>query len=344
MLEVLIILLCLALNAFLSMFEMAFVSVRKSRLEYLAKQGRSSAGTLLKLRTNPERTLSVIQIGITLVGAIAAAVGGAGAEESLTPIYENYFGFREGVSEFLAIATVVAPITYLSVVIGELVPKSLALRHATPIALFAAPILRFLDKSLSPIVSILERSTKIILIPFQKDMEPTKPEGSQEESIELDAVSPESRQSLINLSKLEKKSALETMRPWNEVVFIHPQSPAEEIKALLVEKAYTRLPVFDGENVVGILHTKEFLALADFHNWQRILRPPLHVQKLTPLTRVLSTLQKNKRHMAIVLDEFKAVGIVTIEDIIEEVFGDVDDERDEASTRSLLARRGRNPF
>jgi putative hemolysin len=142
---------------------MAFVSIPRSELRGLAKAGNLSAKRLLSLRENPERTLSIIQIGITLVGAIASAVGGAGASEILEPYFKASIGFQERVAEILSVVVVVLPITYFSVVIGELVPKTLALRNPAKIVLAGAKAFLVADRILSPFITALEWSTKKFL-------------------------------------------------------------------------------------------------------------------------------------------------------------------------------------
>jgi putative hemolysin len=159
MIETSIIILCLLVNALLAGAEMAFVAVSKPGLRELVRQGNKKAELLLRLREHPERTLSVIQICITMVAALAGVVSGFVAEEGLSPIIESWFGFTENTSDTsdtMAIAIVVLPLTYFTVVVGELVPKTLALKHTLGFALRAAPWLSFSDKILGPLVTILE--------------------------------------------------------------------------------------------------------------------------------------------------------------------------------------------
>jgi putative hemolysin len=165
MIETSIIILCLLVNALLAGAEMAFVAVSKPGLRELVRQGNKKAELLLRLREHPERTLSVIQICITMVAALAGVVSGFVAEEGLSPIIESWFGFTENTSDTMAIAIaiVVLPLTYFTVVVGELVPKTLALKHTLGFALRAAPWLSFSDKILGPLVTILEWSTKRLL-------------------------------------------------------------------------------------------------------------------------------------------------------------------------------------
>ena len=142
MFEFIVIAVCLLINAILSCVEMAFVTVSRPHLKQLAGKGNTAAKRILKLKETPERTLSVLQIGITLVGAISAAIGGAGAEESFSPYLQNRFGLTEDVAEGLAIVSIVLPLTYLSVVVGELVPKSLALKFPMKLALSGGLLLQ----------------------------------------------------------------------------------------------------------------------------------------------------------------------------------------------------------
>jgi putative hemolysin len=158
-----IIIVCLLFNALLVLTEMAFVVVNKPSLRQLVRQGHRRAGILLRLRETPERTLSVIQVGLTLALALAGVVGGVGAEEDLSPVIKRWLGVSENMADSIAIGLVVLPLTYFTVVLGELVPKSLALRHSLSLALIAAPWLSLFEKILGPVVTVLEWSTKRFL-------------------------------------------------------------------------------------------------------------------------------------------------------------------------------------
>ncbi len=161
--EFVVVLACLVINAVLACIEMAFVSVGRPMLRQLAMTGNPDAKRLLTLRENPERTLSVLQIGITLVGVISAAVGGAGAEETLSPWLQARLQVTEPIAEIISILLVVVPITFLSVILGELVPKTVALKRPLSIALFSSRWLSLADAVLAPIVGIMEWMTKQIL-------------------------------------------------------------------------------------------------------------------------------------------------------------------------------------
>jgi putative hemolysin len=352
MLELLIIPLCLLLNALLAGAEIAFVAVNKPLLRELVRQSHTQAQLLLRLRENPERTLSVVQIGITLVGSLAGAVGGAGAEEMLSPRLEKSLGLGEATADTIAIVLVVLPLTYLTVVLGELVPKSLALRNSLGFALRAAPWLSLFDKLFGPIVTLFEWSTKLVLtllglLRFRRFTRATTSETEQEaqmsdagiSAISLETLSSEHRQYVINLVNLERKRVRDIYLPWQHVVYVHHTQPVEEIQTTILSSGHTRVPVVEEEDVIGILNTKEFMALrgAGTENWSSLIRPAVKIQANTPLLASLRLLQERRMHMAVVYAEQKLAGVVTLEDILEEIVGELYDEDDDGKLRRILS-------
>lgn len=344
--ELIVISICVAINAFLAAVEMAFVSVGKPRLRELAKSGVADARKILLLRESPERTLSVIQIGITLVGALGAAVGGAGAEEWLSPKIERRFGVTENTAEALSILLVVVPLTYLSVVVGELVPKTLALKNPLAIVLRAAKWLVLFDRLLSPVVSVLEWSTRKLLGLFarkskiltEKNVETPTADMAEK----LEELSSRHRQYVFNLVNLEKKKIRDVMLPWDRVTRVDLSLPARDVEALVLSSGHTRLPVIRDETVVGIsglLHTKEFISFLKTgqEDWQSILRPILQVRENDSILGALRAMQEKRSHLAVVYAQNRLVGIVTLEDIIEEIIGDIYDEDDDGSLKKILS-------
>lgn len=341
--ELLIISLCLFLNALFAGYEMAFVSVPKTELKNASKKGSVLAKKLVEFRTHPERTLSIIQIGITLVGAVAAAVGGAGAAENLEPYLMSRFGMREAYAEILSVFLVVAPITYLSVVVGELVPKTLALKNPMRIVMAGAPALLVADRILSPIVSILEGSTKLILRLFFRRQKNLSTEESPE-TIELDSLSATHRTLMLNMAAIETKTIQDMMVPWGEVNFVRESDTVEQVTQMVLTSGHTRLPVLANGNIRGILHTKEFLALKESgeSQWTQIIRPALHVRTTEPALSMLALMQDRRSHMALVYTpKGERCGIVTLEDIMEEVVGDIFDEDDDGRVRKIFASRAK---
>lgn len=341
MISLIVIALCLATNALLSALEMAFVSVGKPELRQKAKTGDKKAFDLLRLRENPERTLSVLQIGITLVGAVSAAVGGAGAEENLSPIIEATFSVSNRAADALAIVAVVLPLTYFSVVLGELVPKSFALRRPLRVSLAGLPILRLGEIFLSPLVSFLENSTKIALKLFLRAA-PQKGADIENQSLDLAGLSLSHKQLVFNLVNIETKRAIDIALPWEDVDTVEWANKTSDIIGTMVRYRHTRIPVLEGEVVKGILHSKEFLsylAAAD-ENWQKIVRPHLMISPQLPLLALLRIMQSTKTHMAIIQDQqAKPIGLVTLEDIIEEVIGEIFDEDDDDRLKKLMTAR-----
>lgn len=333
--ELLGIAVCLGLNGWLAFAEMAFVTAGRARLREEARKGSAAAARVLALRERPERTLSVIQVGITAVGALAAAVGGAGAQASIQPVLRETFGVGEAGAEALSLAVVVLPITFVSVVFGELVPKSLALRDPVRAALRAAPWLHRLDRWLSSIVGLFEGTTRAVLalVPHRRP-HPKEPAAS----LELGDLSRQTRDYVINLVGLETRRIRDVCLPWDRVVSVGVDQTANEVERAALASGHTRLPVIDGETVVGMVNTKELMALraSGSDAWSKVVRPILRVAEDEPLLRTLRRMQQGRSHLALVMKGEARAGIVTMEDILEEVIGEVYDEDDDGALRRLL--------
>lgn len=339
MTEVLVIVFCLLLNMLLSGSEMAFVTVNRQQLKQLAPTNRS-ARRILRLKENPERTLSVIQIGITLVGAIAAAVGGAGAEEALSPWLIQKFLLSEETAEAVAIAMVVLPISYLNVVAGELFPKTIALRNPLSIALWTGSALYIGEKLLSPAVTVLEWSTNIMLKMFKFRHFHAAP---KEPLVEIEDLPQQTKQYVVNIVSADKMIAREIMLPWKDVVYLRRSDNIEDVETIVINSRHTRLPVLDGDEVVGLINTKEFLAARRYADteWQSVIRPILRFKSFEPLFRILLKMQEQKSHLAVIYDQMNPIGLVTMEDIFEEIIGDVFDEDDDGLLKKILAAKSR---
>lgn len=341
MIEIIVMLFCLGLNAVLAAFEIAFVTFTRSRLKELAKSGHSSARTLLDLRKNPERTLSVIQVGITLVGALAAAVGGAEAQQSFAPYIKETFQIHLRSAQVISLLMIVIPWTMLTVVFGELVPKALALRNPQKIALYSARWLLFLDKTFLPVVNFLEWSTKKVLkllFPRSKSLDE---HDQSHETVELATLSHQTRQYVLNLVALEKKRVGHVYLPWAQVDYLLKDNALEDVETVVVRSGHTRLPVVDDGQVVGVINTKELLTLikAGEKDWTTIIRPISRVNEQSSLLMTLRQMQEKRSHLSAVYHGEKLKGIVTMEDILEEVIGEVYDEDDDEALKRILARR-----
>ncbi|MGE5087326.1 MAG: hemolysin family protein, partial [Bacillota bacterium] len=320
--------------------EMAFVTVRRAQLLRLTPQDKR-VRLLLQLKANPERTLSVIQIGITLVGAIAAAVGGAGAEEALSPKLAEFFTLSKSTADAVSIAIVVLPISYLNVAVGELVPKTLALRNPLTIALWSARGLYLGEKILSPAVSILEKSTHLILKIFS--LGSAGDSHSTEQDIEIQDLPTQTKQYIMNMVSADKMLARDIMAPWSDVVFIRKDDLIEDVETIIVNSGHTRIPVMHDNEIIGLINSKEFFIALKYKNidWQTLIRPVLKFKAFEPVFRILLKMQEQKSHMAVIYERANIAGIVTMEDIFEEIIGDIFDEDDDGFVKKLLSTKSR---
>jgi putative hemolysin len=340
--EWLVIAICLLLNALLAAAEIAFVSLTRSQVKELTKTGKTAAKTLLILRENPERTLSVLQIGISLVGALAAAVGGVEAHQKLSPYFMRILPVGEGTAHILSIVCVIVPLTFINVIFAELVPKTLAMRNPTRIALLSARWLIAVDKLFLPIVDLLEWSTKKVLWVFFPKSRIAAPVQSTD-TVELDQLSSQARQYVLNLVNLEKKRVRDVTLPWAQVDHVFFSQTISEVETIALRSGHTRLPVIADGQVFGIINTKELLALvkAGSDKWTQIVRPMSRVQEYETLFKALRQMQEKRSHLSAVFAGTSLVGIVTMEDILEEVIGEIYDEDDDGALRRILSSAGR---
>jgi putative hemolysin len=336
--EIFIIIFCLIINAVLAASETAFIAVSRPSLRELIRQGNEKAKILNSLRDNPERTLSVIQVGITFVGALAAAVGGAGAEETITPWLVANFGINESFAEILAMLIIVIPLTYVSVVLGELVPKTFALRRPLFLAFKTGPWLHLISGFIGPIVTALEWSTKKIVNLFPAEHMVHEESSQQESSIELNVLSAPNRQYVLNIFKIEKTTVKEVLVEWSEVTYIEDSQTSEQVESIIISSAHTRLPVVKNNEVIGIINAKEFLAFQKTGqtNWISLIRTPIRISINMPMLSALQVMQEKRAHMAIVYSGNTKVGLVTMEAIFEEIIGDIYDEEDDGTLKRIL--------
>lgn len=344
MLDFFIVCLCLVINAFFSAYEMAFVTITKEEIAELDENGSTSQRILI-FKKKPERTLSVIQIGITLVGAIAAAVGGTGAVESLEPyIVENY-GLSASVAQAIAVTVVILPLTYFSVVFGELVPKTIALKHPLKVLAIGTQALSTIDKILSPIVTFLEVSTNFLLKLIHLDAVAEEDE-SMGENIDIGNLPVYHQNFVKNLVALKAQKVKKSMIPWGQVIYMNFSDSEEEVRKKMADTPHSRFPVIDEDVLVGILNVKELPDLSRQTQlpWQAVLRPAVQVTATEKVLEAFLKLQAKHSHMAVVEDAGKFVGIITIEGVLEEVVGDIYDNSDQTRVSKMLSQRSKINF
>lgn len=341
MVSIIVVLVCLLINALLSGAEMAFVTIDKKLLRKKVLEGDKRALYIESMLLNPERILSVVQIGITLVGVISGAVGGAGAEENLAPYLMGTFSMEEDIAETISILIVVVPLTILSVIIGELVPKSFAIRFGMPIIIALAPGLKLAEKLLGPLVNPMEKATNFIVRLFLSK-NPLSALTSDNEEISFKGLRTEFKEYFNNLFDLDSMNVQSTMIPWDKVDTISSTATADEVLEKIVSTRRTRIPVVDYGDVYGYVHAKEFISLSKGgigENWLSFIRPIHAITPDTKLLMALKTMQKSKAHIMIVGSLDKPFGILTLEDIIEEVIGDIIDEDEDGKVKHYLRRQ-----
>ncbi len=331
MFELLIVVICLILNALLAAIEMAFVASSSVTLRDQAKKGTSKANKLLEMKNNPERILSVIQVGITLVGAIAAAVGGAGAEGDLTPYLKNHFELSQDTAKTISLCLIVIPLTYFSVVFGELLPKAIALRNPIKLAYRSLTFLRLADKCFGPLVSLLETNTKFLLRLLKIRTDHLG--GSDDpEKIANYAIA-------IGIDR--RITVKEVMIPMDQVISIHGEMKIEEVAKVITDSGHTRLPVWQEGQIIGALNSKDFNVIMQscLPNWAMIIRDAVFIDENVEILDAFKKLQKNRQHMGIVTRLDVPIGIATMEDILEEFLGEIYDEDDDNLARKLFTPR-----
>jgi putative hemolysin len=337
--ELLIVIGLLLANGLFSGAEIAILSVRKTRLQEFVRRRDRRALAVKALRDQPERFLATVQIGITVVGTAAAAFGGARMAVSIVPVFQK-LGLGEYADE-IAFGTVIALISVLGLVLGELVPKSLALRFSDQYAFMVARPMLSLSRIMSPAVWFLTAASNLVLRLFGDrttftEARLSKDELQQlvEEAAKTGSVDPRASEIASRALGFGEVSVAEVMVPRNRVVAMRRGAPSDEVQRVILEQGHSRMPVYDGnmDNIVGYVVARDVLALA----WEQglilledILRPPYKVPETKRAVDLLREMQRNRTQMAIVVDESGGLaGLVTIEDLIEELVGDIFSEDD----------------
>ena len=330
------------LNGYLAGTEIAVVTARKSLIQKMAESGKRNARIFLKLKEEPDRFLATIQIGITGVSVLASAVGGVAAIEVIKPALQAIPVKAISVAaEPIAIGIVVVIITYFSVIFGELVPKSIALMHPENIGLWTARTIEAFSKVTSIFVKILTFSTAIVLRPFGRKPFTERAYITEEEVKMLikeggkhGVFEPTEEKILQSVFEFTDMSVREVMVPDTQMVAIQIDKSPQEIVSLIEEEQFSRYPIFGRElnDIRGILYAKDFLAtLAKTGqvDIRKIIKAPLFIPETMKISLLLKEMQKKRIHMALVVDEYGGIsGLVTIEDLLEEIVGEIRDEHD----------------
>ena len=349
--ELLIVLGLILANGFFSGAEMAIVASRRGRLRQLADAGDTRARAALELASSPDRFLPTVQIGITLVGTLAAAYGGDHLVDDFAAwIARHAPPAIAGMSRTIALTAFVMGLSFVTLLLGELVPKRLALRQAEAFARIAAPIMQVFARLMRPLVWGMSTATSAVLflLGAHKQEGPTVSVDDIEHLLEagraegvLEAV----EQSVAaEALRLGERTVRDIMRPRIDLDALDIDTPPGEILGAIAMAGYSRLPVYEGslDHILGYVSIKDVLRNT-FLGWPIELRKMLHkavfVPETMPLDRLLELFQKEKNQLAIVLDEYGGTeGMVTLEDVLEELVGEIHDEHRREEQHAFVQR------
>ncbi|HFI0460831.1 TPA: hemolysin family protein [Streptococcus suis] len=335
-LQLLILFLLTLFNAFFSASEMALVSLNRSRVEQKAADGEKKYIRLLLVLENPNNFLSTIQVGITFISILS----GASLANDLGAVFAKWMG-NSTTAQTAGYWLALAMLTFVSIVLGELYPKRIAMNMKETLAVVTAPVIIFLGKIVSPFVWLLSAATNLIsrITPMNFDDADEQMTRDEIEYIltksekTLDAEEIEMLQGVFSLDEL---MAREVMVPRTDAFMVDIEDDTATIMAAILKQNFSRIPVYDGDkdNIIGLIHTKKILSEAfsngfDNLNIRRIMQEPLFVPETIFVDDLLTSLRNTQNQMAILLDEYGGVaGLVTLEDLLEEIVGEIDDETD----------------
>ena len=328
--------------------EMALVSLRDSQLKSISQRGKRGE-TVARVAANPNRFLSAVQIGVTLMGFLSAAFGGATLADGLAPHLQD-LGLPESVANTVALILITIAISYVSIVLGELAAKRLALQRAETFALGLAPLVDRIASGARPVIWLLSKSTDLVVRALGGDPNANREVMSDEELREIvsahESLGEEERRIVDDVFEAGGRQLRELMLPRTEVDFVDAEMPAYKAVKFAAERPHSRYPVMNGsaDDIVGFVHVRDLFDPAVATRSVRVGDLARDVLMLPDTAKLLPTLTEMRRrstHLAIVLDEYGGTaGIVTLEDLVEELIGDIKDEYDEESPETTRLRSG----
>jgi putative hemolysin len=331
------------LIGFFSASEVAVLSTRKSRMQELADEGNRNAFIVLEFQKNPEQFLATVHVGIIFSLTLASGLGGVIGFQHIAPaLQESETIWIRDARSWIALGTIVISIGFLVVVAGELVPKSLALRFAEVVALRVAAPLRIFSTMFRYPVKVLTFASNLFLAPFRDKTTFAESRISEEEfklmleeGTKSGVIDKTEHELIKSIFEFTDTTAKEVMIPRPDIVAIDLGTPREHLVRIVLEEGYSRMPVYRGtiDTIAGVVYTKDLLGMLEHRNLillEDIIRPAYFVQETMKISRLMRELQGHRMHMAIVIDEFGGTeGIITMEDILEEIVGEIHDEYDE---------------
>ena len=341
--SIIVILALTLFTAFFAMAEMSLISVRKTRVKQLVDEGVSRAKTVQRLLEDPTRFLATIQIGVILVGFFASAIGAVTLAGPFARVLgRTHFNLISQNAGGIAVVLVTLAIGYVNLVIGEISPKSLALQHAERIALFSAGPLMILSYVVSPVVRLVTWSSNILVRPFGGVARFAPPILTEEElkmlvetGEEEGVLEEEEKEMIHSIFEFTDTVARKVMTPRTDIEAVEVNEPVEELLKVIMDAGHSRVPVYDEsiDNIVGVVHAKDVLRALHENGGtitiRELMKPPYIIPENKKVDELLAEFKKNKIQMAIVVDEYGGTaGLVTVEDLLEEIVGDIMDEYD----------------
>jgi putative hemolysin len=332
---------CLLGNGFFSGSEIAIISARRSRVEALIADGSKAAQRVKLLQDDMDRFLATVQIGVTLFGTLAGVLGGYLATRHLEPAFQEWTLAQWIPSALVASVLVGISIVYVELILGELVPKALALRYTEPIALLVGLPFLWMARTSRWLVAFLAASTRAVLRVFGIKDAGARTFVSEEEIKHL--VKEGRQQGVLDESQMELIHSVfaftdmpvrKVMVPRPKIFALDADTSPSEVGSLIVESGFSRIPAYEGDidNVIGLVYVKDALRLLEKRQpvvIRKILHPVQFVPESKKVGGLLKELQKRRSHMALVIDEHGSVtGLVTLEDLVEQIVGDIQDEYD----------------
>ena len=348
LLELVVIAVLILLNGFFACSEFAIISIRKSKVAQLVAEGDERAKLVEEQQKDPPRLLAIVQIGVTLVGSTASAVGGIIAVEHLKPWLQKLpYEVVSNAAEPIAVSIVVIILSYLILIFGELVPKTIGLQYADIMALRLARPIYLLERIGGIVVSLLTLSCKGVLFIMgvkgkaQAFITREEVQHIVAEGRDTGVFSATEHEYIKNIFDFTHTSVREVMVPRMRMAALDLELSRREMINLIVENQYSRYPVFRGsvENIAGFIHGKDFLGRIvtdpDF-DINAIVRPPFYVPEGKKVNELLKEMQRKRIHMALVVDEYGGIsGLATTEDLLEELVGEIEDEHDIGEPRRV---------
>lgn len=351
----------IAVNSVFAGYEIALASISVSRLQVMIRENRTGARAALYMKENMEGSLATVQLGITLVGAIAAATGGAGAEAKIVPLLQETFQMSVGVAEFLAIALVVLPLTVVTIIFGELIPKVFALRNKEWVCLRMSPAMRWFAWSVGPVVWFLE-NTVMTFMRLGGRWQARLDEQMKTEAAELQElrasvalartsrlIGAQEEKIILGAAALSQRPVREIMLPASGINMLDVNASIADCLVAAHLDMHTRFPVAeragDPQSLIGYVNFKDIVAhmrLAPHESSLRgILRTITSFREDTPVSTCLEALMRERTHIALVRNgSGQVVGMVTLEDMIEELVGEIEDEYDRLPVQGVPSGGG----